>query len=103
MGIIGFIIVLLVVNGSVSFALAKFIRAPGLAIVASAIITILLFLLLGINSAMNAEDRDFHDVLLAINIMLIFVVPGVIGTSVGFVILSKRSNKNGDPSPDRRL
>jgi heme/copper-type cytochrome/quinol oxidase subunit 2 len=102
MGIIGFILVLLVVNGLVSFALTKFIRSTGLAIVASAIITIMLFLLWGMNSAANARGEDVHDIFLAINIMIMFVVPGVIGTSAGFVLLNKRSKKNGDPLPDRR-
>lgn len=109
MGILAFILILLVVNGVVSFALTRFIRATGLAIFASAIITIMLFLLWGMESAASARGEDVHDVFLAINIMSFFVVPGLIGTSFGFVLLIRRMQtkvaetpkKNGDPLPDR--
>jgi|GEM_PF-6893939 heme/copper-type cytochrome/quinol oxidase subunit 2 len=55
-------------------------------------------------AATNARGEDVHEVFLAMYIMILFVVPGVMGTSVGFVFLCKRTREkeNGDPLPDRR-
>jgi hypothetical protein len=115
MGMLGFILVLLLVNGLVSFGLASFIHSTGLAIVASAVTTVMLFLLWGMHTVADARGEDVHDVFLAINILLMFVAPGAILTSFGFVLWVRHAQKksakssqppdkeNGDPLPDRRL
>jgi hypothetical protein len=87
-------LILLVLNGFVSSGFTSFIRSVGLAIAASAITTVMRFLVWGDKYGGEFKCGAVHDVFLAVNIILIFVVPAVIGTSVGFVLLTRRAQQN---------
>lgn len=97
MGLIGFIIILLFLNGIVSFGFASFLRSTGLAIVGSAIVTVMLFLVWGINTAASSNAEDVHDIFLALNITIMFMIPAAIVTSAGFVLLTKREQRKNGP------
>jgi len=93
MGLIGFILILLFVNGLVSFGFTRCLRSTGLAIVGSAIVTVMLFLVWGAFAAAHADAADVHDVFLAVNISLMFMIPAALVTSSGFVLLTRREQR----------
>jgi membrane-anchored protein YejM (alkaline phosphatase superfamily) len=86
---VGGILICLVVNCAVSFLLAALIRSTMLAIIASIIICEMLFLNYGWSAAADA-DVYVYDVLLAVNIIAMFGLPVLVGTSAGFVTLARR-------------
>ncbi len=99
MGLIGFTLIRLFVNGLVSFGFASSLRSTGFAIVGSAIVTVMLFLVWAANAAANATTEDLHDVALAVNITLMFMIPTAFVTSSGFVLLTKREQRNNAAPP----
>ena len=61
--------------------------------VGSAIVTVMLFLVWGVNAAATAKAEDVQDAFLAVNITLIFMIPTALVTSSGFVLLTRREQR----------
>jgi hypothetical protein len=97
MGFLLFILGLVIVNALVSFALAGFVRAKGLCILASVIITelaaALVFASQGRNSA-HPEDA----ILLPATCVVLIGTPVLVVSSVGFTFLAWRLYKRKAPN-----
>jgi hypothetical protein len=96
MGFITFILTIVVMTAVISFVVAALIRSNPLAIVASAVIAELLFVLYLLVQAGASPHAE--DVLLGANITVIVGTPIFIGAAVGFTFLARRMYRKNTKS-----
>jgi hypothetical protein len=77
------ILVLVALNGVVSFAISAFVRSMIFAVIASTVITEMLVAIYFLNQAKHSSDAA--DVILGTNIVAILSTPVIICTSCGFM------------------
>ncbi|HEY4415375.1 MAG TPA: hypothetical protein VGO57_06755 [Verrucomicrobiae bacterium] len=83
MGLIGFILLLAVLNGVLAIAILAWTRSAILAVIASTLITELLSALYFLVQARDSSDAS--DLMLAANVVVIISTPVLVGTSYGVV------------------
>jgi hypothetical protein len=88
MGLVGFIMIVVVLNGVVSFGIVSFVRSAVLAVIGSTIITEMLLAIYVLTLAKDSPDAA--DGILAANILAMLSTPVVFGTSCGFVFCWNR-------------
>ena len=85
---IEFILLVVALNGVVSFGIASFVRSTVLAVIASTAITEMLVAIYILTQAQHSPDAA--DCILAANVAAIVTTPVIVGTSCGFIFCLRR-------------
>jgi hypothetical protein len=88
MALIALMMILVALNGVVSFGITSFISSTILAVIASAVITEMLVAIYFLNQARHSPDAA--DVILGANIVAMLSTPLILATSWGFVFCWRR-------------
>ena len=88
MAFIGLILIVVALNGVVSFGIASFVRSNVLAVIASTAITEMLVAIYFLTQAQHSADAT--DCILAANVTVIVTTPVIVCTSCGFIFCLRR-------------